>query len=710
MTYFLILLLFILLMSMSRRISELEKRLRSTGSVQEPPKSSAFPAAVPPQPTLSAPAVAQSVAQPAPAISSAVTAPQKPRPVQSQEEVATNWFTRIGVLALLFGFGFFLKFAIEQGWIGQWTRVLLGFAAGGLLVALGELWRQKYDKYALALTGGGLAILYFSIFAAYQFYGLIPQFIGLALMMIVTALGTFLAIKDRSVTLAVLAAVGGYLTPIFLHSAVDQHYALFAYLSLLNIGVLLIVLRNYWETLFIAALVGTTFDFFMWAFNFVKPENAFGSTAFILFTYVLFLLFPIIYFYRSGGAAPLNEQKEVSLAATYILSAVFAFSATYMVLAVNFRDALPYVILLEGLLTLTTYFLIYQKNYLNLNAILASVSLFFLAIGAHWYFLNNTEDLVFVILSLAAIALGSLLKRVEFETLGLVLLLLSFLVSLSFSIERPEPFELVLEGFLVLLLYFVIYSKLRREASWAMAVVGLLYLSSGAYWQFDGKALALAYLCLSILTLFTGALLKRFELRAGAFFLLVASLLIAVAAPYDMSTYVFIFNSKFGLLLLEVIGLLASFLLMTLVVPNERERGLPDLLLGTAVLLLWFAFSWELFAYFRGSSSVNSRNLFLSLWWMAYAAVIMVVGVLGKKGMLRRLAFVLFSISIFKVFIYDVLSLEIGYRVVSFIVLGVLLLSVSFAYSRNKEKIKRFLSGEVDGDIAKRLGDLRDRV
>jgi uncharacterized membrane protein len=36
-----------------------------------------------------------------------------------------------------------------------------------------------------------------------------------------------------------------------------------------------------------------------------------------------------------------------------------------------------------------------------------------------------------------------------------------------------------------------------------------------------------------------------------------------------------------------------------------------------------------------------------------------------------------------KVFVYDVSQLDRGYRIVSFIVLGVLLLAISFVYQRN---------------------------
>ncbi len=44
--------------------------------------------------------------------------------------------------------------------------------------------------------------------------------------------------------------------------------------------------------------------------------------------------------------------------------------------------------------------------------------------------------------------------------------------------------------------------------------------------------------------------------------------------------------------------------------------------------------------------------------------------------------------------VYDVQALDTPYRIISFIVLGVILLSVSFAYKKNKEKITAFIAGE----------------
>ena len=48
---------------------------------------------------------------------------------------------------------------------------------------------------------------------------------------------------------------------------------------------------------------------------------------------------------------------------------------------------------------------------------------------------------------------------------------------------------------------------------------------------------------------------------------------------------------------------------------------------------------------------------------------------------------ILFGLAILKVFLYDLSNLEMGYRIVSFIVLGIIALLGAFLYNKYKEYI-----------------------
>jgi uncharacterized membrane protein len=68
---------------------------------------------------------------------------------------------------------------------------------------------------------------------------------------------------------------------------------------------------------------------------------------------------------------------------------------------------------------------------------------------------------------------------------------------------------------------------------------------------------------------------------------------------------------------------------------------------------------------------------------MCYGAVLMAIGFWRRRAFVRWQALVLIAVTTVKVFVYDVSQLDRGYRIVSFIVLGVLLLGISFAYQRD---------------------------
>jgi hypothetical protein len=77
------------------------------------------------------------------------------------------------------------------------------------------------------------------------------------------------------------------------------------------------------------------------------------------------------------------------------------------------------------------------------------------------------------------------------------------------------------------------------------------------------------------------------------------------------------------------------------------------------------------------------QALAISGFLMLYGAALLAVGFWRRSGFLRAQALVLLVFSIFKTFMYDMRSLSQGYRVVSFLGLGALLMAISFAYQKD---------------------------
>jgi uncharacterized membrane protein len=115
----------------------------------------------------------------------------------------------VGTIVLVLGAAFFLKYAFDREWITESMRVVLGGLVGMALVVGGlRLGRAGYDAYGQVLTGGGLAVLYLAIYAAFGFYGLIGAGVAFALLTMVTAGAALLADRQDSQPMA-LMAIGG---------------------------------------------------------------------------------------------------------------------------------------------------------------------------------------------------------------------------------------------------------------------------------------------------------------------------------------------------------------------------------------------------------------------------------------------------------------------------------------------------------------------
>ena len=175
-----------------------------------------------------------------------------------------NWLARVGILALIIGMGFFLKLAFDNQWIGETGRVVLGLVVGIALLGGGEYWTRKYPIWAQAVTGGGIAILYLSIFAAFSLYELIPAWAALGFSFLVTLAAAGLALRYEARAIAVLGILGGFATPLFLADKLPQQWALLGYVLVLDVGVLALATFRNWRWFTLLALVGSIILFLFW--------------------------------------------------------------------------------------------------------------------------------------------------------------------------------------------------------------------------------------------------------------------------------------------------------------------------------------------------------------------------------------------------------------------------------------------------------------
>ncbi|HNX35147.1 MAG TPA: DUF2339 domain-containing protein [Kiritimatiellia bacterium] len=181
------------------------------------------------------------------------------KPGESWEyAAATNWLLRVGIVVVLAGVAFFLKYSIEKGLMGPLGRVALSLAAGIGLIVLGvRLLFKKYHLLGQGLAGAGFVMLYFAFYAASGMYHLMPNGAAFAMMVCVTAAAGVLSVYYQSLLIALLGVVGGYATPVMIGSSGGNAYFFYAYVLLLGAGVLGISLARRWPLLNVLGMLAS---------------------------------------------------------------------------------------------------------------------------------------------------------------------------------------------------------------------------------------------------------------------------------------------------------------------------------------------------------------------------------------------------------------------------------------------------------------------
>ncbi len=175
-----------------------------------------------------------------------------------------NWLARVGIVALIIGVGFFLKLSFDNNWINETGRVGLGLAAGLALLGGGEYWRRKYPVWAQTLSGGGLAVLYLAIFAAFALYDLIPPLAALGFFSLVTIAAAGLALRYEAWAIAVLGIFGGFAAPLLLADRLPDQRILLAYVLVLDLGALALATLRNWRWFTLLGLAGSLLLFTFW--------------------------------------------------------------------------------------------------------------------------------------------------------------------------------------------------------------------------------------------------------------------------------------------------------------------------------------------------------------------------------------------------------------------------------------------------------------
>jgi uncharacterized membrane protein len=154
--------------------------------------------------------------------------------------VGENLINKIGIAILVLAMGFFVKYAIDNDWVGPAGRVGIGVLFGAILIAIAHRLRNTYRSFSSVLIGGGLAILYFTITLAFHQFHLFNQTTSFIILIVITCFSVALSLLYDKQELAIIALVGGLASPFMVSTGQANITALFIYMILLNAGLLVL--------------------------------------------------------------------------------------------------------------------------------------------------------------------------------------------------------------------------------------------------------------------------------------------------------------------------------------------------------------------------------------------------------------------------------------------------------------------------------------
>lgn len=731
------------LSELNEKISSLQKRM--TGLYKEIEKISPKTVAPPAEQLKAAPEKEIKIASPE------IPAQKPPEPQVQPEKIKTDtsreihedtrknwlkleriigerWLVWVGALAFATGFGVFMKYAFEQGWINEVARITLGFLAGLIFIGLSEfLYKKNFQALAQGISALGLIILYLTTFTAYHFYHMFGAWTAFIIFFATTVGGMYTAMHHNAFATAFLTTLGAFATPLLLvdpASTVNYAPKLFSYLLIINAGVLYASSAKRWRILSLFSFLCTVFYFERWySREYVHSDFlmalGFAVIYFITFSLIsavysiirkgrskwediiLVIVNPVIFFFLLYDILD-NAGRTALLPCIPLLMAAYHFILAGIIRKINGRDIFLYFALVGtavGLLTLPVPMLV--KSYW---------------ITAVW----GAEALIFL-------AIGSLLDRKSLRIGGLAIF---FLVVLRlFLLDSAIPYGRIYDSllffnrkFLALLISSLTFglagistSKLKnitpeeKEYSaplWAVFTMALFWIAnievftyfSASGWT-DGIEWILTtmlWAVFSFFLFFIGAKEKIPAFRTAGLILITAASLKAVIDSFFTCRYTYGCPLLFNLKFLSVATLLFTMAYAAALYGSERiektslEKTAVPYLWGLFIILLFIELNVEYFYSCAAVWELGEQKTItaLSFLWILYGAGLLIAGIIKKSLPLRIGALSLFGITLLKVFFVDMQAVGQTYKILLLLGIGSILLICAYFYRRYRKRLE----------------------
>ena len=623
----------------------------------------------------------------------------------------------IGIAMVLVGGGFFLKLAIDKGWLTPSGRVALWTAVSVAGLVFGELaFRANYKVLFKALTGGSVAGLYTCIFFAMDRWHLCSPGTAIVLASGVTLFAIFIAVMRDTQSLALLALLVGFMSPFFFSTGENRPYALFTYLLVLDCIAFGAAFFRRWRHLNTAAFTGTIllYQVWMWSVKHGMPGVEFSAQVvpgmvYATVFYLFFLAVPAAYSLTRRVQGVTMESRII------IVNSVLTALSCWVWLKDGHQMTLGFFVLGMAAVTMGLFWAWMRRIGAPdpTTRVLLVQALVLVTLAVPIQFKGHATMLVWAAEGVALVYAGGMFKDVLVRLGGHAALALGTAKMLAHLPLHSAAFTPVFNpDFLT----WAFITGTWAASAWAvharpvfgpekervLAIVhgaGAFVLGTAAasmevgyLWHINLRENPLWYSCQgqSLLALWC-------VITAGTAFFTVhrhpdwrpitwistgitAFIMLVYLGAYQTASTALAINPAF-----------LSHLLFILVLWG-MARGywqVKDMMLARGHELaghglFMFMAGMELFRWERGADMGDQRIAMslLSAVWAAQALVLVWHGLVSRELFRRVVGMGLFGVTVAKVILLDTAQMEMAYRVISWVACGVLLLIAAYFYQR----------------------------
>lgn len=636
------------------------------------------------------------------------------------EFLKQNILTVIGIFTLVLGIGYFVKYAIDKNWIGETARAGIGFGTGTIIILTGHFLRKNYKTFASIITGGGIAVLYFTTTIAFREYHLFSQNIAFVITSAITAAAILLSYYYRSEILIIFSLIGGFTAPLMISTGENNYIFLFTYITLLNIGMLAVAFLQQWRSVGWTAYIFTSIYLFYWTAN--LPELL--SITFYLISYVIFYTFALHHYFRK------NELAVPDILMLALVNCSSIIGLTYIFNELQYEP----VIIFPLIFALVNAFLLfreYRKRNLGISfSVFAGITVSLITIAVALQF---KAHLITSVWAIEATLLLYIWKKTGYKIFKVCFYVLFPLVIFAQLITWCEYFNatklsiifnpvfltsLVTTVSIGINLYLLKSSKetetgthtffedLITAASYGVIYTAILleiiyHINSMPWAAITSVGLLYSIYYIFILLFYRKKLSIAKDLQTGLVYLLFFFVMVNISvATTSVVTDIIskqLHNSFYILHLLQWI----PFIYVSLKIIPDTAFHHSKISYWIISLAFTVSISYELHHLYVLATSHNLTDsyavknhfniLYLPIIWTILASLFIYIGLRKNIQEYNKVGFALIGLMALKLYGYDVWQMDNISRISAFIALGIILLLSSFTFQRLKKIIKNMV-------------------